>query len=177
MPTTSTLPNPRLAAATLGLAACYALNDGEELLTYPDSSRWLLSRLPAWVPVPEEVRREGWTQDHVNVAVGLIGLYWVGASVAGYRTYGRSAWFQNALLTWGLHGFGHLAMARARRGYVSGVATAPLVVGYWLWARHTLRAEGVPNRTSVAGALAAFPALVAAHTLAELATRWGQRVH
>ncbi|MBW3070291.1 hypothetical protein GZ998_12355 [Actinomyces sp. 594] len=45
--------------ATLGLAVCYLLNDGEELATYRASSAWLLRRAPRWVPLAEQVRRDG----------------------------------------------------------------------------------------------------------------------
>ena len=154
-------------AAALGLAACYLLNDGEELFTYRASSAWLLRRAPEWMPLPEGARREGWSQAHVSLAIALIGIHWVGASVAGFRSGGRSAWFQNAAAAWGLHGFAHLAACAARGGYVSGALTAPLVIGYGAWARGALRAQGVPSRVSPAGVAASLPVLVAAHVGAE----------
>ncbi|CED92082.1 HXXEE domain-containing protein [Actinomyces succiniciruminis] len=156
-------------AAALGLAACYLLNDGEELFTYRASSAWLLHRAPEWMPLPEGARREGWSQAHVSLAIALIGIHWVGASVAGYRSGGRSAWFQNAAAAWGLHGFAHLAACAARGGYVSGALTAPLVIGYGAWARGALRAQGVPSRVSPAGVAASLPILFAAHAGAEFA--------
>ncbi|PHP52058.1 HXXEE domain-containing protein [Actinomyces ruminis] len=160
-------PSP-LDAATLGLAICYLLNDSEELATYRASSARLLRRAPRWVPLTERVRRDGWSQAHVNLAIALIGIHWVGASLAGYRSGGRSAWFQNAAAAWGLHGFVHLAACAAGRGYVSGALTAPAVIAYGAWARRTLRRAGVPSRVSVAGVAASLPVLCAAHTGAEL---------
>ena len=136
----------KIDLATGGLALCYLVNDGEELFTYRSSSRWAFSRLPAWVPLPDEVRKNGWSQAHVNAAVALIGIHWVGASLAGRRSGGRSAWFQNATAAWGLHGFIHLGLCAIRGGYVSGAVTAPLVIGYGAWAWRILRQEAVPRR-------------------------------
>lgn len=160
-------PSP-VNAATLGLAVCYLLNDGEELATYRASSAWLLRRMPRWVPLAEQVRRDGWSQAHVNLAIALIGIHWVGASLAGYHSGGRSAWFQNAAAAWGLHGFAHLAACAARGGYVSGALSAPAVIAYGAWTRRTLRCAGGPSRVSLAGVSVSLPVLCAAHAGAEL---------
>ncbi len=157
----------KIDLAAGGLALCYLVHDGEELLTYRESSRWALGRLPERVALPAELREHGWSQRHVNIGVGLMGLNWVGAALAGLRSGGRSAWFQNALATWTLHGFGHLGLCLLRRGYVSGAATAPLVIGHGVWALRVLREEGVPRRVSAAGMAATLPVLVAAHAGAE----------
>ena len=161
----------KIDLAAGGLALCYLVHDGEELLTYRESSRWALGRLPERVALPAELREHGWSQRHVNIGVGLMGLNWVGAALAGLRSGGRSAWFQNALATWTLHGFGHLGLCLLRRGYVSGAATAPLVIGHGVWALRVLREEGVPRRVSAAGMAATLPVLVAAHAGAEVVVR------
>ena len=161
----------KIDLAAGGLALCYLVHDGEELLTYRESSRWALGRLPERVALPAELREHGWSQRHVNIGVGLMGLNWVGAALAGLRSGGRSAWFQNALATWTLHGFGHLGLCLLRRGYVSGAATAPLVIGHGVWALRVLREEGVPRRVSAAGMAATLPVLVAAHAAAEVIDR------
>lgn len=161
----------KIDLAAGGLALCYLVHDGEELLTYRESSRWALGRLPERVALPAELREHGWSQRHVNIGVGLMGLNWVGAALAGLRSGGRSAWFQNALATWTLHGFGHLGLCLLRRGYVSGAATAPLVIGHGVWALRVLREEGVPRRVSAAGMAATLPVLVAAHAGADILLR------
>ena len=161
----------KIDLAAGGLALCYLVHDGEELLTYRESSRWALGRLPERVALPAGLREHGWSQRHVNIGVGLMGLNWVGAALAGLRSGGRSAWFQNALATWTLHGFGHLGLCLLRRGYVSGAVTAPLVIGHGVWALRVLREEGVPRRVSAAGMAATLPVLVAAHAGAEVIAR------
>ena len=161
----------KIDLAAGGLALCYLVHDGEELLTYRESSRWALSRLPERVTLPAGLREHGWSQRHVNIGVGLMGLNWVGAALAGLRSGGRSAWFQNALAAWTLHGFGHLGLCLLRRGYVCGAATAPLVIGHGVWALRVLREEGVPRRVSAAGMAATLPVLVAAHAGAEVIAR------
>ena len=161
----------KIDLAAGGLALCYLVHDGEELLTYRESSRWALGRLPEGVALPAGLREHGWSQRHINIGVGLMGLNWAGAALAGLRSGGRSAWFQNALATWTLHGFGHLGLCLLRRGYVSGAATAPLVIGHGVWALRVLREEGVPRRVSAAGMAATLPVLVAAHAGAEVVAR------
>lgn len=161
----------KIDLAAGGLALCYLVHDGEELLTYRESSRWAFGRLPEGVALPAGLREHGWSQRHVNIGVGLMGLNWVGAALAGLRSGGRSAWFQNALATWTLHGFGHLGLCLLRRGYVSGAVTAPLVIGHGVWALRVLREEGVPRRVSAAGMAATLPVLVAAHAGAEVVAR------
>lgn len=158
----------KIDLAAGGLALCYLIHDGEELLTYRESSRWALGRLPERVALPAGLREHGWSQRHINIGIGLMGLNWVGAALAGLRSGGRSAWFQNALATWTLHGFGHLGLCLLRRGYVSGAATAPLVIGHGVWALRVLREEGVPRRVSAAGMAATLRVLVAAHAGAEV---------
>ena len=161
----------KIDLAAGGLALCYLVHDGEELLTYRESSRWALGRLPEGVALPAGLREHGWSQRHINIGVGLMGLNWAGAALAGLRSGGRSAWFQNALAAWTLHGFGHLGLCLLRRGYVCGAVTAPLVIGHGVWALRVLREEGVPRRVSAAGMAATLPVLVAAHAGAEVIAR------
>lgn len=163
---------PRRAELTcLALAASYLANDAEELLTYRASSRELCRALPDWAPIPDGLRQDGVSQAHVTTGIALIGAHWVGASIAGYRSGGRSAWFQNAAAAFGLHGFGHLGLCLARRGYVSGALTAPLVIASGAWTWKALREEGVPNRVSARGIAASLPVLAAAHAGAALIVR------
>ena len=161
----------KIDLAAGGLALCYLIHDGEELLTYRESSRWALGRLPEGVALPAGLREHGWSQRHINIGVGLMGPSWAGPAPAGLRSGERSAWFQNALATWTLHGFGHLGLCLLRRGYVSGAATAPLVIGHGVWALRVLREEGVPRRVGAAGMAATLPVLVAAHAGAEVIAR------
>jgi len=83
------------------------------------------------------------------------------ASADGYRTGGRSALYQTVLLGFGLHGVGHLGMAAATRGYVSGVATSPvIVIPFWLGATRHLRAKGVPAKGPLWIAALSIPASI-----------------
>ncbi len=61
--------------------------------------------------------------------------------------------------------------ALATRSYVTGSLTSPtVVIPYWIWARRTLAAEGVPAaRGSAWGVLALVPLLPAVLVLAVLA--------
>ena len=81
----------------------------------------------------------------------------------GYRTHGRSAFYQNALLGFGLHGLGHLGTSLLTGNYASGVATSPtIVLPFWLWATRALNQAGVPNRRSVPAAIALTAGSIAA---------------
>jgi len=111
-----------------------------------DNSRILMTRLPGWLPVPASVRDQGFTNRYVASAVAAVGLVVAAVAVRGHRTQGRSAFYQNALLGFGLHGLGHIGMRLLTRGYVSGVATSPIIViPFWLWATRALNQAGVPN--------------------------------
>lgn len=159
-------PTTRIAA---GLLAAWAVHDLEELLTMRRTARELLPRLPRWVPIPHELRRDGLEQRHINLAVALMGLAMATASAAGVRSGGRSPLFRGALLGFGVHGFTHIAMALAARRYVTGVATAPtVVIPFWLWARRELAWAGVrdDDRAAVLAALAFLPLVPGAHAAA-----------
>jgi len=78
--------------------------------------------------------------------VAAVGLVVAAVAVRGHRTQGRSAFYQNALLGFGLHGLGHIGMSLLTRGYTSGVATSPIIViPFWLWPTRALNQAGVPN--------------------------------
>ena len=94
------------------------------------------------------------------------------AAVRGYRTHGHSAFYQNALLGFGLHGFGHIGISVLTHGYTSGVATSPtIVIPFWLWATQVLNQAGVPNRRSIPAAIAlAAGSIAGGHLVAFLLT-------
>ncbi|MBI4941822.1 MAG: HXXEE domain-containing protein [Actinobacteria bacterium] len=173
MATTVTGPAPRATRAlTWGLFAAWLVHDLEEVATMRADSRRVLARVPAAVPLPDGWREGGLPQRHVNVAVALMGTVVAAASVHGHRTGGRSGPYQSALLAFGVHGFGHVALSLAARRYTTGVVTSPtVVIPFWLWARHRLRAEGVPATASPRAVAATVPLLWTTHALAYLLTR------
>jgi hypothetical protein len=144
----------RIPLATAGLFVAWLTHDLEELLTMSDTSRALAQQLPNWMPVSASMRQHGLTERYLAMGIATIGLIVGAAAVRGYRTQGRSAFYQNTLLAFGLHGFGHLVLSLMTRGYTSGVATAPTVVLFWLWATQALQRAGVPNRRSLPAAIA-----------------------
>ena len=157
----------RIRLATAGLFVAWMVHDLEELATMSANSRTLVRRLPDSVPVPASVRERGLTQRSLATGVSAVGLVVAAASVSGYRTRGRSAFYQNTLLGFGLHGLGHVGVSLLARGYTSGVATAPtVVVPFWLWATRALEQAGVPNRRSVRAAIALFAGSLAGARLA-----------
>jgi hypothetical protein len=92
-------------------------------LTHPGEAS---PELDAAARVGTATRRHGTPRRDRGPAVGLIVA---AASVCGYRTKGRSAFYQNALLGFGPHGLGHLGTSLLAGGYASGVATAPMSAG------------------------------------------------
>lgn len=163
----------RIQLATAGLFVAWLANDLEELATMSGNSRTLVSRLPDWMPLPASVRQRGFTARYVATAIPAVGLTVAAATIRGYQTQGRSAFYQNALLGFGLHGLGHIGMSLLARGYTSGVATAPtVVVPFWLWATRALQQAGVPNRRSLPAAIAlAAGSLAGGHLAAYLVTK------
>jgi len=140
--------------------------------------RVLLTRLPGWLPVPASVRAHGFTNRYVATAIPAVGLVVAAAAVRGYRTQGRSAFYQNSLLGFGLHGLGHIGMSAMTGRYVSGVATSPVIVlPFWLWATRTLNQEGVPNRRTVPAAVAlAAGSIAVGHLVAAVLTKNRHRI-
>lgn len=163
----------RIQLATTGLFAAWLAHDLEELATLSDNSRMLVTRLPSSLPVPASVRDHGFTDRYVASAIATVGLVIAAAAVRGYRTQGRSAFYQSALLGFGLHGFGHIGMSLLTLDYVSGVATSPtIVIPFWLWATQALDQAGVPNRRSIPAAIAlAGGAISGGHLVAFLLTK------
>jgi hypothetical protein len=158
----------RTTKVSLGLLETWAVSDLEELSTMSRNSKDLLRKLPAAIPVPEAARREGISQRHVTLGIGLMGMVMAGAAGVGVRSQARSPVFRGVLLGFGLHGFGHLAMAAAARQYVSGLATAPtMVIPFWLWARRELRREGIADvdGPAVAVAAAGWPLMLGVHAI------------
>jgi hypothetical protein len=157
----------RLHVATAGLFAAWMVHDLEELATMSANSRTLVRRLPDWVPVGASVRERGFTQRYVATGIRAVGVVMGAASVRGYRTRGRSAFYQNVLLGFGLHGLGHIGVSLLARGYTSGLVTAPtVVIPFWLSASRTLRNAGVPNRRSLPAAIALTAGIIAGGRLA-----------
>jgi hypothetical protein len=162
----------RIQLATTGLLAAWAAHDLEELATMSATSRILVTRLPGWLPMPASAREQGLTSRYVACGIAAVGVVVAAAAGHGYRTQGRSAFYQNALLGFGLHGLGHLGMSLLTRSYASGAATSPtIVLPFWLWATRALNQAGVPNRRSVPTAIAlAAGSIAAGHLVAALLT-------
>lgn len=151
----------RSTVVSLGMFAAWAVHDVEELITAPASSRRILPRMPRWLPIPADVRQEGFSRPFYVVAIGLMAGLMGAATADGVRSRGRGWLFQTVLAGFGLHGFGHVAASAASRSYTTGVATAPVVVvPFWLWARRALRRDGVPLRRVAAPATALTPAVI-----------------
>jgi hypothetical protein len=161
----------RLVAA--GLFAAWAAHDLEELFTMEATSREMASRAPAWLPVPADVRRDGYSRRHLRTGIAAMAVVVAAAAVDGVRTDGRSPAFRTVLQGFGWHGVGHLALTALTGRYVSGVATSPVVVvPYWLWARRELARAGAPLETSgLASALAVPPVILGALAAARVLTR------
>jgi hypothetical protein len=162
----------RIQLATAGLFAAWVAHDLEELATMSGNSRILITRLPAWLPMPASAREQGLTRRYVARGVAAVGLVVAAAAGHGYRTQGRSAFYQNALLGFGLHGLGHLGMSLLTRGYASGAATSPtIVLPFWLWATRALNQAGVPNRRSIPAAIGLAAGSIAVGHLAASLTK------
>jgi hypothetical protein len=160
------------------LFAAWACHDLEELFTMRETSRAVAARMPDWVPIPDEVRRGGLSQRHVNVAISLMGAYVAGVSAVGVRSRGRSRLFRGALVAFGLHGFGHIGVTAALRQYTTGVATSPtIVIPYWLWARRALAGEGLSDREGTApSAVAGILLIPTVHVVTRLLLSRTRRV-
>jgi len=157
----------RIQLATTGLFAAWMGHDLEELATMSDNSRVVVTQLPDWLPVPASVQEHGLTNRYVATGITTVGQIIAAAAIRGYRTHGCSAFYQNVLLGFGLHGLGHLGMSLLTRSYISGVVTSPIIViPFWLWATRTLNQAGVPNRRSTPAAIALAAASIASGHLA-----------
>ena len=56
-----------------------------------ETSRVVASRMPNWLPVPDDVRHDGLSQQHVNLGMSLMGAYVAAVSAVGVRSRGRSS--------------------------------------------------------------------------------------
>jgi hypothetical protein len=101
----------RIRLATAGLFVAWMAHDLEELATMSHTSRTLARRLPDSMPLPASMRQHGLTTRHLTTAIPAVGLVVAAASICGYRTKGRSAFYQNTLLGFGLHGLGHIGVS------------------------------------------------------------------
>lgn len=104
-------------------------------------------------------------------AVGVMALVVTAAAADGHRTCGRSAFYQQALNGFGMHGAVHLAQAAAVGRYTPGSATSALaVIPFTLWARRRLRRAQVLRptrpRDAVRGLALAAVATAGAHVVA-----------
>ncbi|MFI6007276.1 HXXEE domain-containing protein [Streptomyces sp. NPDC051243] len=165
------------AGVTLGFLAAWAAHDAEEVALLP---RWARSQVPElrerFPRVPKRIwrRLECVDEREFATAVAAMAVVVAAAAAEGYRTGGRSAFYQGALNGFGLHGLVHLAQAAVVRGFTPGSATSPLVVvPFTLWARGRLRRAGVlrPARArDIAQGLAlAAAATAGTHVLARRA--------
>src|SRR5690242_9568327 len=107
----------RSTVATAGLFFAWLGHDAEEFFTMQETSRKSMAGLTVSLPVPAEWRENGLPQRHLAVGMSTMGLLVAAASADGYRTGGRSAFYQNVLFGFGLHGIGHVGLAVALRGY------------------------------------------------------------
>ncbi|OQS14780.1 hypothetical protein B0T36_11915 [Nocardia donostiensis] len=160
----------------LGLFGAWLVNDAEEWFTM---GPWSRNRAeggakPGWLPVPPWLRR-GVSDEHAHIAIGLVGVVMAAAAADGVRTDGRSPFFQSVVTAFGLHGFAHLALSAAARGYTPGVVTAPtVVIPYYWWARRELGRAGIrrDDRGLTVSAVASTAAVLGmAHGAAALLSR------
>lgn len=133
-----------VSLATGGLFFSWLAHDLEELATMPGWTHPVFDTIPF---LPEDIRRHGCSREHVRLGIGLMGVLMAAASIEGYRTRGRSSFYQAVLYGYGMHTFSHLAAAALARRYTPGSATAlPVVLLFWIFAKRTLRAHGVEVR-------------------------------
>ena len=158
-----------VSLATGGLFFSWLAHDLEELATMPGWTHPVFDTIPF---LPEDIRRHGCSRRHVRLGIGLMGVLMAAASIEGYRTRGRSSFYQAVLYGYGMHTFSHLAAAALARRYTPGVVTAlPVVLPFWIFAKRTLRAHGVEVR-SYPWVIPAFPVVVGStHGIAYMVTR------
>ena len=104
-----------VSLATGGLFFSWLAHDLEELATMPGWTHPALDKIPF---LPDDIRRNGCSREHVYLGIGLMGGLMAAASIDGYRTRGHSFLYQAVLYGYGMHTFSHLAtaaLARRRR--------------------------------------------------------------
>ena len=132
-----------VSLATGGLFFSWLAHDIEELATMPGWTHPVFDTIPF---LPEDIRRHGCSRGHVRLGIGLMGVLMAAASIEGYRTRGRSSFYQAVLYGYGMHTFSHLAAAALARRYTPG-------------SKRTLRAHGVEVRPH-RWVIPAFPVVV-----------------
>ena len=133
-----------VSLATGGLFFSWLAHDIEQLSNKHTYTHPVFDTIPF---LPEDIRRHGCSRRHVRLGIGLMGVLMAAASIEGYRTRGRSSFYQAVLYGYGMHTFSHLAAAALARRYTPGSATAlPVVLPFWTFAKRTLRAHGVEVR-------------------------------
>jgi hypothetical protein len=63
----------RAITISLGLFGAWACHDLEELFAMRETSRRVAARMPDRVPIPDDVRQDGLSQQHVNLGISLMG--------------------------------------------------------------------------------------------------------
>jgi len=157
---------------TWGLFLAWLLHDIEELITTPGWGRRNVPRLRRLYPwAPDRLwSRMDTSRSHVTIAITIVGLFMLAAAAAGASSAGASWFYQAALIGFGIHGIGHLAMSALAHSYTPGVLTTPIIVlPFSLWAWRTLDQAGAVTAPAwnLLLALALLPAVVlAAHAVA-----------
>jgi hypothetical protein len=118
----------RTTTTSIGLFAAWAYHDLEELFTMRETSRVVAARVPSWVPIPDDVRQDGLSQQHVNLGISLMGAYIAAVSAVGVGSRGRSRLFRGVLLAFGLHGFGHIGEGLSDRDGTAPWAAATILL-------------------------------------------------
>ena len=83
-----------VSLATGGLFFSWLAHDIEELATMPGWTHPVFDTIPF---LPEDIRRHGCSRGHVRLGIGLMGVLMAAASIEGYRTRGRSSFYQTVL--------------------------------------------------------------------------------
>lgn len=150
-------------AVSVGLFAAWLLNDIEELVTMRADSAATFASAPQWLPIPADLRRQGVSQAHVELAITLMGAFIAAAAADGVRTGARSRFFRTVFTGFGAHGIGHLVTAARARRWTTGSRTAVVVVlPYWWWGHEHLRRAGISSTEGVSWPLvSAAPVLMA----------------
>ena len=99
----------KTSVISAGLLAAWVLHDTEEYFTAVAGSREVARRIPRWVPIPADIRENGFSQKHFNTGLAVMAAFIGSAAASGVRSGGRSWFFQTTLQGFGWHGFGHIA--------------------------------------------------------------------
>lgn len=159
---------------TWGLFLAWLFHDIEEVITTPGWGRRNVSRVRRLYPwAPDWLwRRMDTSRSHTTIAITIVGLFMLAAAATGACSGGTSWFYQAALIGFGIHGVGHLAMSALARGYTPGVLTAPIIViPFSLWAWRTLEQAGTVSAPAwnLVIALVLLPTVVlAAHVVTAL---------